>query len=66
MTTRPSENESKDEIHKVFVTFASSRSGYITLKDLRKIAKYLVVLLDANTLQVMIDRADFDLDGLVS
>ena len=66
MTTRPSENESKDEIHKVFVTFDSSRSGYITLKDLRKIAKDLGELQDDNTLQEMIERADFDLDGLVS
>ena len=41
MTTRPSANESRDEIHKVFVTFDSQRTGYIALKDLRKVAKEL-------------------------
>ncbi len=41
MTTRPSENESREEIKKVFVTFDFSRSGYISLKDLRKVAKDL-------------------------
>lgn len=66
MTTRPSENESREEIQKVFVTFDSSRSGYIALKDLRKIAKDLGELQDDNTLQEMIERADFDQDGLVS
>lgn len=66
MTTRPSENESREEIHKVFVTFDSGRSGYIALKDLRKVAKELGELQDDNTLQEMIERADFDQDGLVS
>lgn len=27
MTTRPSENESRDEIHKVFVTFDNQKTG---------------------------------------
>ena len=66
MTTRPSENESREEIHKVFVTFDSGRTGYIALKDLRKVAKDLGELQDDNTLQEMIERADFDLDNLVS
>jgi Ca2+-binding EF-hand superfamily protein len=39
MTTRPSENETKDEIHKVFVTFDSGNTKFISLKDLRKVAK---------------------------
>ena len=66
MTTRPSENESREEIHKVFVTFDANRTGYIALKDLRKVAKDLGELTDDNTLQDMIDRADFDQDNLVS
>jgi Ca2+-binding EF-hand superfamily protein len=41
MTTRPSENESRDEIRKVFVTFDIGRTGFISIKDLRKIAKEL-------------------------
>ena len=66
MTTRPSQNESRDEIHKVFVTFDSQRTGYVALKDLRKVAKELGELHDDNELNEMIERADYDQDGLVS
>ena len=66
MTTRPSQNESRDEIHKVFVTFDNQRTGYIGLKELRKVAKELGELHDDNELSEMIERADFDQDGLVS
>lgn len=74
MTTRPSTNESREEIHKVFVTFDNQKTGnlinnikgFIALKDLRRVAKDLGELTDDNTLQEMIERADFDLDGLVS
>ena len=66
MTTRPSENESWDEIHKVFITFDSGRTGFVAIKDLRKVAKGLGELQDDNVLQEMIERADFDQDGLVS
>ena len=36
------------------------------MKDLRRVAKDLGELTDDNTLQEMIERADFDSDGLVS
>ena len=36
------------------------------MKDLRRVAKDLGELTDDNTLQEMIERADFDHDGLVS
>ncbi len=36
------------------------------MKDLRRVAKDLGELTDDNTLQEMIERADFDQDGLVS
>ena len=66
MTTRPSSNESREEVHKVFVTFDNQKTGFIALKDLRRVAKDLGELTDDNTLQEMIERADFDQDGLVS
>ena len=66
MTTRPSTNESREEIHKVFVTFDTQKTGYITLKELRKVVKDLGELTDDNTLQEMIERADADQDGRVS
>lgn len=40
--------------------------GFIALKDLRRVVKDLGELTDDNTLQEMIERADFDEDGLVS
>ena len=36
------------------------------MKDLRRVAKELGELTDDNTLQEMIERGDFDQDGLVS
>lgn len=65
MTTRPSENESREEIRKVFVTFDTAKQGYITIKDLRKVAKELGELSDDNSLQEMIERADLNEDGVV-
>ena len=56
----------KDLKVKTFVTFDSQRTGYIALKDLRKVAKELGELHDDTELLEMIERADFDQDGLVS
>lgn len=66
MTTRPSDNESREEVHKVFITFDSQKTGFIALKDLRKVAKDLGELTDDTVLQEMIERADADGDGVVS
>ena len=44
----------------------STNLGFISIRNLRKIAKELGELNDDNELQDMIERADFDLDGLVS
>jgi centrin-1 len=73
MTTRPSDNESRDEVHKVFITYDVQRTGnkinnagFIGLKELRKVAKDLGELTDDTILQEMIERADFDHDGVVS
>lgn len=32
MTTRPSDNESRDEVHKVFVTYDSAKTGILFLR----------------------------------
>jgi Ca2+-binding EF-hand superfamily protein len=41
-------------------------TGYIALKDLRKVAKDLGELTDDNVLQEMLEKADHDQDGVVS
>jgi centrin-1 len=41
-------------------------SGFIALKDLRKVAKDLGLLTDDNLLQEMIERADAQGNGVVS
>lgn len=41
-------------------------SGFISLKDLRKVAKDLGELTDDSLLQEMIERADANGDGVVS
>jgi len=66
MTVRPSDNETRDEVHKVFITFDNQKTGFIALKDLRRVAKDLGELTDDTVLQDMIDRADADCDGVVS
>ena len=66
MITRPSTNETREEVHKVFVTFDNQKTGFIALKDLRRVAKDLGELTDDNTLQEMIERADLDHDGMIS
>lgn len=65
MATRPSKNESKVEIRKVFVTFDTGRTGYVALKDLRRVAKQVEEIQDDNVLEEMIERGDLDLDRLV-
>jgi centrin-1 len=66
MTTKPSENESREDIRKVFILFDDEKSGYISVKNLRRVAKELGELHDDNELQEMIEKADYDLDGVVS
>jgi centrin-1 len=66
MTVRPSENETRDEVHKVFVTYDIDKTGFITLQNLRKVAKDLGELTDDNVLQEMIERADTDGDNRIS
>lgn len=65
MATRPSKNESMVEIRKVFVTFDTGRTGYVALKDLRRVAKQVEEIQDDNVLEEMIERGDLDLDRFV-
>ena len=66
MTARISEKDSKDDIRKVFNLFDDEKTGYISIKNLRRIAKELGETIEDTDLQEMIERADTDNDGLVS
>jgi len=66
MTVRPTENESREDINKVFVLFDDEKSGFVNIRNLRRMAKELGELHDDNELQEMIELADVDQDGLVS
>ena len=66
MTTPSNENESREDVHKVFVTFDDEKTGYISSKNLKRAAKELGEFVDDSFFDAMIERADFDLDGYVS
>jgi Ca2+-binding EF-hand superfamily protein len=50
----------------VFTLFDDEKSGHVSLKNLRRVAKELGETMDDSELQEMIERSDTDGDGLVS
>merc|ERR1719479_75807 len=66
MTTKMSEKDSREEILKAFRLFDDDETGYITLKNLRRVAKEIGENMTDEELQEMIDEADRDGDGQVS
>lgn len=66
MTARMSENDSKEDMKKVFKLFDEDGNGYVEMNDLKRIAKELSENMDDMELKEMIERADTDGDGKVS
>merc|ERR1711972_1081826 len=66
MTQKMSEKDSKEEILKAFRLFDDDETGFITLKNLRRVAKEIGENMTDEELQEMIDEADRDGDGQVS
>merc|ERR1719266_1674707 len=66
MTTKMSEKDSREEILKAFRLFDDDESGFITLKNLRRVSKEIGESMIDEELQEMIDEADRDGDGQVS
>lgn len=62
----PGNYETKDEIAKVFKKFDKKHKGYITIGDLREVAKELHEDVDEDILQEIIARTDSNKDGKIS
>lgn len=66
LTVQMSTSDSKEDILKVFNLFDDDQTGYITLQNLKRVAKELgETMTDAELLE-MIERADSDQDGQIS
>ena len=66
MTTHVSQGSSRSALRKVFSLFDDEKTGFVSIKNLRRICKELGEAIDEHELQEMIDKADLDNDGLVS
>ena len=66
MTKKVNDKDSRANIAKVFALYDEERTGFVALKNLRKVANDLGESVEDSELQEMINRADLDGDGLVS
>ena len=66
MTHRVNNASSRESIDKVFPLYDDEKTGYLSVKNLRRVANELGEKISEEELQEMIDRADLDRDGLVS
>lgn len=62
----PSNYETKEEIAKIFKKFDKKLKGYITIADLREVAKELHEDVDEDILQEIVSRTDSNKDGKIS
>ena len=66
MTKRVNDKDSRANINKIFALYDDERTGYISIKNLRRVAQDLSENVSEEELQELITRADTDCDGLVS
>ena len=66
MTSRISGNDTKEDVQKVFNLFDDDKTGYITLQNMKRVAKDLGETMSDAELLEMIERADTDQDGQIS
>lgn len=66
MTSRVNTKDSRSNVNKIFSLFDDEKTGYISLKNLRRVAHELGESITDEELDELIRRADKDNDGLVS
>mmetsp|Transcript_53216 Transcript_53216/g.61002 ORF Transcript_53216/g.61002 Transcript_53216/m.61002 type:complete len:168 (+) Transcript_53216:64-567(+) len=66
MTARMSDKDTREDINKVFRLFDDDKTGTVTLKNLRRVAKELGETMSDEELMEMIERADSNGDGEVT
>ncbi len=66
LTARISNKDSKANIKEVFKFFDDEKSGFISIRNLKRVVKEVGENIDDSELQEMIERADLDNDGLIS
>lgn len=66
MTSRVSDKDSRENIKKVFNLFDDEKTGFLSIKNLRRIVRELGENIEEHELQEMIDKADLDHDGMIS
>ena len=66
MTARMSDKDTREDINKVFRLFDEDNTGFINIKNLRRVAKELGENISEEELQEMIERADSNADQQVT
>jgi Ca2+-binding EF-hand superfamily protein len=66
LTKRVNDRDSRANINKIFLLFDDERTGFISTKNLRRVADELGENVSNEELEELLRRADLDGDGLVS
>ena len=66
MTRRVNDKDTRENINKIFALYDDERTGFISAKNLRRVAQELGENISNEEIDELIQRADVDQDGLVS
>merc|ERR1719171_1422855 len=66
ITAKLGDKETRDGIQKIFNLFDDDKTGYISIKNLKRVAKELGETMSEEELREMIERADSNGDGQIT